>query len=234
MFQHIRFQCQNDVSFSSWFIDQEKVSETSDQIDMESDNEKSIMVTLLLGSYSWSPFWASFLVLKAQGVQGLAKDLGWLYSYFNPSVIRSMKPQYFFIVTREGALGLGSFPFHDWYERENILKAVGIKVEYGEMLKEAEFRGTFKTVAILNTVRWSRCILKRTWEWRILQRSLTDPVGRLLNIFTSTTTPSSAAGSVPPANALEANTSTKPQLEQKPKAYMNAKMTTLRSIQRAF
>jgi len=91
---------------------------------------------------------ADYLVLKAQGVQGLAKDLGWLYSYFNPATIRSMKPQYFFIVTREGALGLGSFPFHDWHkrERENILKAVDVKVEYGEVLKEAEFRGTFKTV----------------------------------------------------------------------------------------
>jgi len=62
-----------------------------------------------------------------------------------------MKPQHFFIVTREGALGLGSFPFHDWHkhERESILKAVGVKVEYGEVLKEAEFRGTFKTVGDL-------------------------------------------------------------------------------------
>jgi hypothetical protein len=62
--------------------------------------------------------------------------LNWLYSYFNPSTIHNMKPQNFFIITRKGALGLGEFPFHDWHkaEKENILKAVGIKVEYGEEL----------------------------------------------------------------------------------------------------
>lgn len=60
-----------------------------------------------------------------------------------------MKPQYFFIITRKGALGLGEFPFHEWHkrEKENILKAVGVKVEYGEPLYEGEFRGTFRTVS---------------------------------------------------------------------------------------
>jgi hypothetical protein len=92
---------------------------------------------------------ADYMILKAQGVQGLAKDLKWLYSYFNPSTIRNMKPQNFFIITRKGALGLGSFSFHEWHkaEKENILKAVGIKVEYGEELNEGEYRGTFKTVS---------------------------------------------------------------------------------------
>jgi len=92
---------------------------------------------------------ADFMILKAQGVQGLARDLSWLYSYFNPSTIRNMKQQYFFIVTRKGALGLGEFPFHEWHkrEKENILRSVGIKVEYGEKLEEAKYRGTFKTVS---------------------------------------------------------------------------------------
>ena len=92
---------------------------------------------------------ADYMILKAQGVQGLAKDLNWLYSYFNPSTIRNMKPQNFFIITRKGTLGLGEFPFHEWHkrEKENILKAVGIKVEYGEELKEGEYRGTFRTVS---------------------------------------------------------------------------------------
>jgi hypothetical protein len=89
------------------------------------------------------------MILKAQEVQGLAEDLNWLYSYFNPSTIRNMKPQNFFIITRKGALGLGEFPFHEWHkaEKENILKAVGIKVEYGEELNEGEYRGTFRTVS---------------------------------------------------------------------------------------
>jgi hypothetical protein len=91
---------------------------------------------------------ADYMILKAQGVQGLAKDLSWLYSYFNPSTIRNMKPQYFFIITRKGALGLGEFPFHEWHkrEKENILKAVGVKVEYGELVEAGEYRGTFRTV----------------------------------------------------------------------------------------
>ena len=92
---------------------------------------------------------ADYMILKAQGVQGRAKDLKWLYSYFNPSTIRNMKPQNFFIITRKGALGLGNFSFHEWYkaEKENILKAVGIKVEYREELNEGEHRGTFRTVS---------------------------------------------------------------------------------------
>lgn len=60
-----------------------------------------------------------------------------------------MKPHYFFIVTSKGALGLGEFPFHEWHkrEKEDILKAVGVKVEYGEPLYEGEYRGTFRTVS---------------------------------------------------------------------------------------
>jgi len=54
----------------------------------------------------------------------------------------------FFILTRKGALGLGNFSFHEWHkaEKENILKAVGMKVEYGEELNVGEYRGTFRTV----------------------------------------------------------------------------------------
>ena len=60
-----------------------------------------------------------------------------------------MKPQNFFIITRKGALGLGNFSFHEWHKakKENILKAVGIKVEYGEELNEGEYRVTFRTVS---------------------------------------------------------------------------------------
>jgi hypothetical protein len=55
---------------------------------------------------------ADYMILKAQGVQGLAKDLKWLFSYLNPSTIHNMKPQNYFIITRKGALGLGNFTFH--------------------------------------------------------------------------------------------------------------------------
>jgi hypothetical protein len=90
-----------------------------------------------------------YLLLKSQGVQGLSKDLKWLYSYVNAGLIRNMNPNRFIIVSKNGAVGYGIFPFPEWHkrERENILDSVGIKVEYGEQLHEAEYRGSFKTVS---------------------------------------------------------------------------------------
>jgi hypothetical protein len=91
---------------------------------------------------------ADYLILKSQGVQGLASDLQWLYSYFNPSTVRNMPPQYFVMISKTGALGLGEFPYPEWHkkEKENILSNVGIKVEYGEPTFEGEYKGTFRTV----------------------------------------------------------------------------------------
>lgn len=59
-----------------------------------------------------------------------------------------MPPQYFIIISKTGALGLGEFPYPEWHkkEKENILSNVGIKVEYGQQLYEGEYKGTFKTV----------------------------------------------------------------------------------------
>lgn len=91
---------------------------------------------------------SDYLILKSQGVQGLDNTLDWLYMFFNPSVVRSMRPQNFIMVSKTGALGLGTFGYHDWHkkEKEDILTDVGIKVEPGEVLQEAEYRGTFRTV----------------------------------------------------------------------------------------
>jgi hypothetical protein len=49
---------------------------------------------------------SDYLILKAQGVQGLAGDLQWLYSHFNPATVRNMPPQYFVMISKTGALGL--------------------------------------------------------------------------------------------------------------------------------
>jgi len=59
-----------------------------------------------------------------------------------------MPPQYFIIISKTGALGLGEFPYPEWHkrEKESILTNVGIKVEYGEPISEGEYRGTFRTV----------------------------------------------------------------------------------------
>jgi len=92
---------------------------------------------------------SDFMILKSQGVDGLANDLEWLYSFFNPHVIRFMDPENFIIIARTGSLGIGTFPYHEWHkqEKEDILASVGLKVEYGEVLHEAENRGLFKTVS---------------------------------------------------------------------------------------
>lgn len=106
-----------------------------------------ILTSLYIDS-TWFSVLAGYLILKVQGVQGLASDLQWLYSYFNPATVRNMPPQYFIMISKTGALGLGEFPFPEWHkkEKENVLSNVGIEVEYGEPLCEGEYRGTFRTV----------------------------------------------------------------------------------------
>lgn len=91
---------------------------------------------------------SDFLLLKSQGISGLARDLHWLYSIFHPHVLRNMPPQNFIILSRKGAIGMGQFSEISWHkkERENILKSVGVRVEYGEPVKGGEYKGTFKTV----------------------------------------------------------------------------------------
>jgi hypothetical protein len=87
---------------------------------------------------------SDYLILKSQGVQGLAKDLEWLYSFYNPAFIRKMPKENFVIISKSGALGLGNFPYHTWHkeEKENILASVGIKVEYGEPVEQGQSRGS--------------------------------------------------------------------------------------------
>jgi hypothetical protein len=86
---------------------------------------------------------SDYLILKSQGVQGLAKDLEWLYSFFDPAVIRKMPRGNFVVVSKSGALGLGDFPYHSWHkeEKEDILASVGIRVEYGEPVEQGQNRG---------------------------------------------------------------------------------------------
>lgn len=89
-----------------------------------------------------------YFIFKSQGVQGFPDDKQWLYGYFNPASVRNMPPQYFFIVSAKGPLGIGKFPCPPWHkqERENIVKAVGLKVEYGEQVDYGKDRGAFKTI----------------------------------------------------------------------------------------
>lgn len=92
---------------------------------------------------------ADFMIIKAQGLQGLTKDLRWLYSYVEPHLVRKLQPHQFLLLTDDGAIGYGIFPEIEWHkkEKEDIIQAVGVKVELGEELKESEYRGTFQTVS---------------------------------------------------------------------------------------
>lgn len=98
---------------------------------------------------------SDYIILKSQGIQGLASDMRWLYSFFNPSVIRDMKQKYFIMLTRKGGLGLGEFPCPPWHksEKEDILAACGLKVEYGEQVELGKSRGAFKTIGDSEHVR---------------------------------------------------------------------------------
>ena len=105
---------------------------------------------------------SDYLILKSQGVQGLSKDLKWLYKYVSPSLMRYMKPEQFIMLTNRGSIGYGVFPEIPWHkrERENILSDVGIKVEYGEVLKESESKGTFRTVSDKEHVEMVRLFIE--------------------------------------------------------------------------
>jgi len=91
---------------------------------------------------------SDYLILKAQGIHGLSRELKWLYRYFNPHELRKLKPHQFVIVTRRGSVGWGVFKKIPWHkkEKEDILKAVDIKVEYLEEPEKGVNRGKYKTV----------------------------------------------------------------------------------------
>jgi hypothetical protein len=92
---------------------------------------------------------SDYMILKSQGVQGLSRELKWLYSYIDSGVLRTLSPDKFFVITKNGSIGAGRFPEVKWHkqERENILEACGISREVGEIMHEAQNKGTFKTVS---------------------------------------------------------------------------------------
>jgi len=105
---------------------------------------------------------SDYVILKSQGIQGLSKDLKWLYKYVHPNLVRHMRPEQFVILTNRGSIGYGVFPYPEWHkkERENILSNVGIKVEYGEALKESKSMGTFRTISDLEHVEMIRLYIE--------------------------------------------------------------------------
>ncbi len=92
---------------------------------------------------------SDFMILKSQGVQGLTRDLKFLYSYVDSHLVRKLAPNQFIVLTRKGNIGYGVFSEVPWHkkERENILNAVEVKIEVGEQqVEEPVMKGSFKTV----------------------------------------------------------------------------------------
>ena len=91
---------------------------------------------------------ADYIIFKNMGQLGLAKEMKWLYAYAEPALFRLMTPDQFIILTKRGSIGAGVFPYPEWHKREgeNILRALGIHVEYEEPIHEAVSRGKYKTV----------------------------------------------------------------------------------------
>lgn len=89
-----------------------------------------------------------YLIFKAQGIQGLPRDLFWIYKYIDPGVLRVLKPDQFVCLHRGGALGLGVFGELGWHkqEKEHILNTLGITCEYSEEINYGENKGTFYTL----------------------------------------------------------------------------------------
>jgi hypothetical protein len=90
-----------------------------------------------------------FQIIKSLGRFGLPDDLKWLYSFVRPEFIRKMGKGEFVIITNSGAIGIGVFSPLSWHkqEGEHILRAVGVKVEYGEVPVTSQDRRTYTTIS---------------------------------------------------------------------------------------
>lgn len=73
---------------------------------------------------------SDYIVIKQLGVLGLPQDLSWLYSFFDPLKLQRLAPQYFIIVTKNGSIGVGEFPYPRWHkkEKENLFKKLRIEI----------------------------------------------------------------------------------------------------------
>jgi hypothetical protein len=87
-----------------------------------------------------------------------------------------MPRQFFIILSRKGSVGIGEFKPIPWHkqERENILKAVGVSVEYGEPIEKGEYRGTHTTVGDMEHAD----IIKLYVEEGLSLNKITERIGR--------------------------------------------------------
>jgi len=77
---------------------------------------------------------SDYLFIKRVGIQGLPRDLRFVYRYVDPASMMNPLPPSFVLVCNRGPIAIGRFekPAFHKEEGENLLHKFGIDVEYGE------------------------------------------------------------------------------------------------------
>lgn len=91
---------------------------------------------------------ANYIFIKAHGIDGLPKDLEWLYRYYDLfKDIMRMQPWAFIMLTRKGGVAHGTFQYPYWHkeEHEDILKKLDIDIDVQGIVNYGE-KG-YKTVS---------------------------------------------------------------------------------------
>ena len=83
---------------------------------------------------------ADYTFIKQVGDKGVPDDKKFVYAWLHPTSFAQMKPNRFFMIKKDGALAVGKFPKLAFHKEEgvNLLKELGIEVEYGEEIDEGK------------------------------------------------------------------------------------------------
>lgn len=82
--------------------------------------------------------------IKRVGIYGLPRDIRFIYRYINPPSLMDPKVECFVLLSSRGPIGIGRFEYPYWHkeEHENIVKKLGIKIEYHDLPKYTDARNT--------------------------------------------------------------------------------------------
>lgn len=77
---------------------------------------------------------SDYTFIKQVGNVGLPEDIRFIYRYIEPPRLMSLSPEKFMLLCLNGAIGYGTFDYPNWHkeEREDIVKEIGLKIEYNE------------------------------------------------------------------------------------------------------
>ncbi len=78
---------------------------------------------------------SDYIFIKRVGVQGLPRDLRFIYGYVNPISMMNPKPHQFVLLSSRGPIAIGLFSKPPWHkeEKENLFKKLNIQIKYGEV-----------------------------------------------------------------------------------------------------